>query len=167
MTSGPELHPALAPLAGLVGTWRGGGEGSYPTIDDFAYTEEVTFAHVGKPFLAYTQKTRDAVTGAPLHAESGCLRAVGDGAGLELVLAQPSGIVEILVAPQPARAAGDAGPLTLAFTCHHLATTPSAKDVTVDERTFVLDGDTLTYTMAMAAVGQPLTHHLSATLKRA
>ncbi len=162
----PELHPALQPLAPLLGTWRGSGTGSYPTIDDFAYVEEITFGHVGKPFLAYGQKTRDAGTDLPLHAESGYWRVTGaDGAtapGIEVVLAHPTGVLESL--------AGDLDPdrpglFDLRSTV--VVGSPTAKSVTEVHRRFVLDGDTLGYTVAMAAVGQPLTHHLAATLTRA
>ena len=90
-----ELHPAVAHLAPLVGTWRGGGAGHYPTIDPFEYTEEVTFGHVGKPFLAYTQRTK-SIDGAPMHAESGYWRPTGEQ-GLEVLIVHPSGIVEVLV----------------------------------------------------------------------
>jgi hypothetical protein len=34
------------------------------------------------------------------------------------------------------------------------------------ERRLTVDGDVLSYTVAMAAMGLPLTHHLAATLHR-
>ena len=153
-----DLHEDCASLAFLLGTWRGRGEGEYPTIEPFPYLEEVTFGHVGKPFLTYTQKTRHAETNQPLHAEAGYLRAVGDER-LEFVLSQPSGIVEL----HSGRLVGQRLELTL----HAVHTTPAAKSVTDVVRDIGVDGDALSYTVAMAAVGEPLTHHLKATLQRA
>ena len=69
-----------APLAPLLGTWRGVGEGGYPTVDCFSYVEELTFGHVGKPFVVMTQRSRDPVTGEPLHAETGYFRPQPPGA---------------------------------------------------------------------------------------
>lgn len=44
----PPLHPFVAPLSYLLGTWRGQGEGEYPTIPSFGYGEELRFSHSGK-----------------------------------------------------------------------------------------------------------------------
>jgi hypothetical protein len=153
----PPLHPDVASLAGLLGTWRGEGAGEYPTITSFRYGEEVRFWHVGKPFLAYTQRTWSLDDGRPLHGESGYWRARPDGA-VEVVLAHPTGIVEVL------EGRVDGGRIELGSTT--VARTGTAKEVTALRRRFELDGDTLGYSVAMAAVGQPLQHHLAATLHR-
>lgn len=157
----PDLHPNLHPLRPLLGTWQGRGSGEYPTIEPFDYVEEVSFAHVGKPFLVYAQKTRAVSDGAPLHAETGYLR-VPRYNEIELVLAHPSGITEIEVG----RYIADGSAIELDMSTTQVALTPTAKHVTALGRRFRLDGATLTYTVQMSAVGQPLQHHLSATLHR-
>lgn len=160
MSETPPLHPALEPLAALLGTWRGDGRGQYPTIEPFAYGEEVTFAHVGKPFLAYRQRTWSAETGAPLHAETGYWR-VGDDGSVEAVLSHPFGAVEVYTGTVES-----AVPLALRLATRQVATTPTAKRIDAVERDVGLDGDALSYAVRMAAVDQPMTHHLSATLRR-
>lgn len=37
------LHPDLEPLASLLGTWRGDGEGTWSGTDPFQYREEIAF----------------------------------------------------------------------------------------------------------------------------
>lgn len=157
----PELHPDVAVLAPLLGTWEGSGTGEYPTIDDFAYLESITFSHVGKPFVAYTQRTRHPETAAPMHAETGYLRVPRPGS-IEIVMAQPTGLAEIY---EGAVVGGDA-PLVIDARSTSINATPTAKEVTITERTISVTGDDLQYTFRMAAVGQPLQHHLSATLHR-
>ncbi len=157
----PELHPDIAVLAPLLGTWEGAGAGEYPTIDDFAYLESITFSHVGKPFVAYTQRTRHPETSAPMHAETGYLRVPRPGS-IEIVMAQPTGLAEIY---EGAVVGGDA-PLVIDVRSTSIGSVSTAKEVTITERTISVTGDDLHYTFRMAAVGHPLQHHLSATLHR-
>ncbi len=155
-----DLHPALLPLAPLLGTWSGRGSGEYPTIDPFDYVEEVVFGHVGKPFMAYSQRTRSP-DGMPLHAEAGYLRVPADGR-VELVLAHPSGIAEI----DEGTFSVAVGALVIQVASTAIARTSSSKEVVALERSITVSGDELHYTVGMGAVGQPMQHHLSATLFR-
>lgn len=156
----PELHPAVAILAPLLGTWTGRGSGDYPTIEDFDYLEEVTFGHVGKPFLSYTQRTRTE-DGAPMHTETGYLRVPAAGRA-ELVLAQPSGITEI----DEGTVAADGDALVIELVSESVGRTSSAKEVLSVSRSIRVEADDLTYTLSMGAMGLPLQHHLTATLHR-
>ncbi|UXA08821.1 FABP family protein [Mycobacterium sp. SMC-2] len=156
-----DLHPDLDALAPLLGTWVGQGAGEYPTIQPFDYLEEVVFSHVGKPFLAYSQKTKAPADGKPLHAETGYLRVPQPG-HVELVLAHPSGITEIEVGTYTVN--GDVIEIEMSTT--EVGLTPTAKEVNALGRSFRIDGDELSYSVRMGAVGQPLQHHLAAVLRR-
>ena len=157
----PEVHAGIAVLAPLLGTWAGEGAGEYPTIEPFGYFEEVTFSHTGKPFLAYSQRTKASDDGRPLHAETGYVRVPSPGR-VEWVLAHPTGVTEI-----------EEGTLSISGTTIQMdlyattiGLTESAKEVTSLCRSIRVDGDDLTYKLRLAAVGQPLQHHLGATLHR-
>jgi len=146
------------PLGFLIGVWSGEGRGEFPTISPFTYGEEVEFAPVaGKPVLRYAQRTWNLQTHAPMHGESGFWRPVGDD-GVEVVLAHPTGIVEI----EEGQVAGT----TVTLDSKVVAGTSTAVDVKQLARTFVVDGDVMRYTVDMAAAGQPLSPHLFAELRR-
>ena len=151
------LHGDVAPLGFLLGTWSGEGEGDYPTVSPFGFTEESVFWHVGKPFIGYSQRTWSGDDGRPSHAESGYWRCPGPGR-VELVVAHPNGIVEV--------SEGHCDRSTIILMSTAVARTSSAKDVSALARRITVESDVLTYTVEMAAVGVPLGFHLRARLRR-
>ncbi|MCX4830926.1 FABP family protein [Streptomyces sp. NBC_00006] len=159
----PEPHPLLAPVLGLLGSWHGRGRGEYPTLDgDFTYAQEVTFSHDGRPFLRYEARAwlidADDAPVRPAARESGWWRIQPEGR-VEALITQPTGIAEIMV--------GAAADGTVELATHTVGLTPTAKHVDATGRRYALtDDDTLTFTHDLAAVGQPLQHHLSAQLRR-
>jgi hypothetical protein len=78
------------------------------------------------------------------------------------VLAHPSGITEIEVGTYTS----DGAAIELDMSTTQIGRTPTAKEVTALGRRFRVDGDELSYSLQMGAVGQPLQHHLSAVLHR-
>ncbi len=153
-----RAHPDLDSLAFLVGTWKGRGNGRYPTIEPFEYVEEAVFTPgPGKPFIAYRQRTRRAGGGEPLHSESGYIRPGGmDGA--EMVIAQPTGIVEVHT--------GEIDSNQVCFRSRDVRLSPTAVEVSQVERRIKVVGDVMQYRLWMAAVGQPFQLHLEAELTR-
>ena len=103
------------------------------------------------------RRPKNADTGLPLHAEAGYLRPQGDGQ-VELVLVQPSGIVELL--------AGTVEGSNVQLASTAVLGTPSAKPVTATERRLWVDGEALHSSVAMAAVGLELQHHVVSEMYR-
>ena len=152
-----DLNPALKPVAFLLGTWRGEGEGQYPSIKPFRYREEIRFTHNGKAFLIYTQRTEAIDTGQPLHGEAGYLRLVGEGQ-VEFVIAQPIGFAEISL--------GRVDGQRIDVQCATVARTPTAKPVTSISRSLWFDQEILRYELRMGMEGVPLERHLVASFRR-
>lgn len=95
-----------------------------------------------------------------MHTETGFLRLPATES-IEFILAQPTGQTEL--AEGDLEFTGSGLTITLVSRVDNSAT---AKHVEQTRRTYVLDGDRLAVEFAMAAVGVPLTHHLSSRLNR-
>lgn len=159
--SGPALHPLCAPLAFLLGEWHGEGHGGYPEMQPFRYGEELRVWHVGKPYLAFEQRTWQldevGAAGRLLHGESGYLRRL-DGGSLELVVAMAPGHAEVSVG----RVEGS----RISLESVGVLDAPSAASVATVKRTWWLEGAVLRYDVEMSALDQPMTWHLSAELRK-
>jgi hypothetical protein len=161
LASDPVLHPDVAPIAFLLGTWLGDGDGEFPTVRPFRYGERMRFTHVGDPFLAYEQESWLLEDGSPLHFERGFLRPAPEGR-LELVLAHPLGIVEV----SEGSVTGDDAERILELASASIALTTTGDRVTALERHLEVRGDVLVYELRMATEQTPLAPHLRAELRR-
>jgi hypothetical protein len=156
-----NLHPDCAPIAWLLGTWRGNGHGDYPTIDAFQFGQEVVFAHDGRPFFHYFSRTwivdgeGNKVREGAL--ETGFLRARPQGQ-LELVLAHPTGFAEVWY--------GEVDGAKFELVTDAVVRTATAKEYAGGKRLYgYVEGDLL-YAYDMAAMGQALQPHLWGRLLR-
>jgi hypothetical protein len=157
-----DLDPALYPLAFLVGEWAGVGLGQYPTIEDFRFGQEVEFSYTpGKPYLDYSSRSwlidEEGEKVRPLAREHGYWRPQPDDQ-LELVLAHPTGIVEIWV--------GETDKAKIELRTDAVVRTGSAKPYSAGHRLYGLVKGDLYWTFDMAAMGQGMQNHLAAQLKR-
>lgn len=151
-----SIHPAIAPISFLLGTWRGEGEGGFPTIQSFKYGEEIKFWHSGKPVIAYTQKTWKLASGEPMHAESGYWRPKMDGS-IEVIIAQSTGLAEVQ------KGTYDAEKKIVKLQSELVGNASKVKEIT---RVFELNGSELRYVIEMATTTNDLQPHLRAMLKK-
>ena len=151
-----NLHPDCAPIAWLLGTWRGNGHGEYPTMDKWQFGQECIFTHDGRPFFHYMsrsweideagEKVRDR------SIETGFLRSKADGS-LEWVLTHNTGVVEIWYG------AAEIGTPRFEIATDAVVRTKTAEEYTAGHRLYgMVEGDLL-WAHDLAAMGQPLQPH--------
>jgi hypothetical protein len=126
------------------------------------FEEEAVFSHDGRPFLSYSSQTwlldDEGRRVRPSANESGYWRP-GDGErDVELVLAHPTGIVDVYV--------GEVVFHKIELATELVACTSTAKRVTGMKRLYGLVEGDLAYAVDMAAEGHPLQAHFSARLVR-
>ena len=154
----PDLHPELAALAFLLGTWEGEGDGEYPTVQPFRYRERIRFEHVGEPFLLYSLQSWGHEDDAPSHFERGFLRPGSGWDDVELTLAHPLGLTEV--------SQGSVLGTTLNLSSTMIGRTDTGSPVTRLVRRYRVDGDVLHYEIDMAMQETPMAHHVAGELRR-
>ena len=157
-----DLPEPVRPLASIVSSWEGAGVLGYPTIESAHFGQEIEVTHDGRAFLKWESRAwiLDSATGErvrPAAVESGFWRPLPDGE-VELLLVHPTGILEMYY--------GTMEPARIQLKTDGVMRSPRAKEYNAATRMYGLVDSQLMWAMDMAAVGQELQSHLSATLKR-
>ena len=156
-----NIHPNVAPFAWLLGSWQGGGDGDYPTIEKFRFGQELLFQQDGRPFMHYMSRAwlldADGNKIREAAQETGFLRCLEDGE-VEMMLTHNTGITELFH--------GKVDGAKLELTTDAVMRTKTAKEYAGAHRLYGLVEGDLWFAMDMAAVGQPMQPHLWGKLVR-
>jgi hypothetical protein len=164
---GPPLHKAVQRLLPFIGVWRGRGGGQYSTVEPFEFAQEIRISHDGRPFVAYESRawlvTPDGEQIRPAAREVGWWRPITDADGkptneIEALFCTPTGIMELYI--------GRIDGVKLEMSTDAVMRTATAKEVTAGQRLYGIVDRDLLYAQDLAAMGQPLSNHLAARLRR-
>lgn len=163
LRSGAPIHNNLLALLPLVGVWRGTGTGIVASTGaEFAYGQQLSFVHDGRPFLAYESRSwlldADGTVIRQAWRESGFWRPGADLDVLEIMLASQTGQVLMYV--------GVADDMRWEIATSLAEHALSARHVDGERRLYALVGDELTYATELAPGGRPYAAHLNARLTR-
>jgi hypothetical protein len=160
---GAPLHHNLLALLPLVGVWRGTGTGVVASTGaEFAFGQQLSFVHDGRPFLAYESRSwlidTDGSVIRQAWRESGFWRPGADLDDLEVMLASNTGQVLLY--------AGTADDLRWEIATSLAEHAPSARQVDGERRLYAIVDDELVYATELAPGGEPFAAHLNARLAR-
>jgi hypothetical protein len=163
LRSGAPLHDGLLALLPLVGSWQGTGHGVVGSSgEQFSFGQRVSFAHDGRPFLAYESRTwlLDADGGVIRSAfrESGFWRPGADADSVEALLASAAGLVEVF--------AGTAGDNSWDLQTGAVGMSATARRIDGERRLYAVRSNELAYVSELALPGAGFVPHLNATLAR-
>lgn len=157
----PTMHPDLAPLAWMIGSWAGAGVVGYPSIESRNFGQEIDVTHDGRPFLMWTSRTwllnEQGEKERAAAIETGFWRPQPDDE-VELLLAHPTGIVEMYY--------GKTSPARVELQTDGVIRSPQAKEYSAAHRMYGYVNGNMMWVMDMAATGHALQSHVSAELKR-
>ena len=164
-----SLPASLVPLSWLVGRWEGAGVLASPEAGETQVGQEVEITADPRGFLAHRSQLwrldADGSRQEPLDTESGYWRAAAEqsdprrpGVDVELLLAHPTGVVEVFV--------GRTGGTRAELVTDAVVRTAGASDYTAARRTYgQVEGDLL-WVLDVASSTRELHPRVSARLKR-
>ncbi len=164
-----SLPASLVPLGWLVGRWAGAGVIASAESGEAQVGQEVEVVVDPRGFLAWTSQVwrldADGQQTEPLDTETGYWRTAAEQSGpgtpgvdVELLLAHPTGVVEVLVG----RVLGT----RVELVTDAVVRTAGASDYTAGKRTYgQVEGDLL-WVLDVATAAEPLHPRLSARLRR-
>lgn len=163
LRAGAPLSDALLALLPLVGQWSGTGAGVVAADGRrFAFAQHLTFAHDGRPFLAYESRTwlldEAGQVVRPAAREAGFWRPGAGPDDIEVVLALNTGLTLVLT--------GSAGELRWELGAGTIGRAPSAVPVRGHRRLYAITDGELSYAQELASATGELAPHLSARLGR-
>lgn len=159
----PVVHEALKPLSWLIGKWvTTEGRGSYPTMPDFNYHEEIQFDSVGQPMLNFMSTSKHPEKKNYMHQERGFLRIKPGTNDLAFVVSHNFGLTSV----EEGTVNPNTKEITLKSTNVSRMSFTKTPYVRSFERKFKLVGDTLQMQLYMETDTTPLTLHLQAVYKR-
>jgi hypothetical protein len=161
---GAAVHDDLLALLPLVGVWRGTGTGVVASTGaEFAYGQQLSFGHDGRPFLAYSARSwlldTDGTVIRSAWREAGFWRPGAGPDDIEVILASNTG--------QALQYSGVAGELRWDLATTSAVGAPTARAVDGERRFYALLGEELGYATELAPAGRPYAAHLNARLMRA
>jgi hypothetical protein len=129
---------------------------------EFAFGQQITIGHDGRPFLAYESRSwlldEHGAVIRQAWRENGFWRPGAGPDDIELVLASNTGQALVL--------AGTAGDQRWELATMSAEHAPTAKDVDGERRLYAVRNDELIYATELAPGGRPFAPHLNARLSR-
>lgn len=158
-TERTDFHPGLEPIAFLLGTWLGSGNGRLHDGEPFPYEEEVRFTHRGRPWLVYEQRAWSPQDDVLLHTEMGFWRPDGDDHAVVWAFVSLTAGSDMSL--------GTVEGTTISFEATHSPMVEGIEPVVGLRRVYEVQGDTLTYAVQMTNEVHSPERHVSGTLRRA
>ncbi|XP_014361391.2 peroxynitrite isomerase THAP4 [Papilio machaon] len=158
------IHEALKPISWLAGRWyTANGRGSYPSVREFGYHEELEFICLGQPMFNFLSISHHPEKGTAMHQERGFLRILPEKEKVALVVSHNIGLTTIEEGHY------DCNLKEIKLASVSIARTSFSKPPHVTNllREFILlSPDTLQVTVFMTTDQKPLSQHLKAVYKK-